>query len=309
MNFEDIVDMDWFNGNTTFDNKDTAFSSDVDHNQQEVYPMSYTDEMVDTTEPIPEIPIQPLAMPSVDQIKQLIEIAKQQLALREQQQQQQQQQQEAQPQPQHSLLQTSEDSDVFSTSVNMNNAPTNSIAPFTPVAYTTPVVETVSPESLTKPVASAAIDKKSPQKNLLPPLTEEPISLEEYAEADGIDLKHLTPRERRQLRNKISARNFRMRRKEYISTLEEQVNDHKQAAEVLQAKLQKLEDENKEMIKEMDILKRQNQLLQQNVSSTTSSPRITSSLPKPNLNKDISIMGTKATDSYRQDHCILVLGL
>jgi hypothetical protein len=87
------------------------------------------------------------------------------------------------------------------------------------------------------------------------------------------------------------------------------VNDHKQAAELLQEQLQKIEDENKEMMKEMDILKRQNQLLQQNVSSSTSSPRITSSLPKPNLNKDISIMGTKATDSYRQDHCILLLGL
>lgn len=81
------------------------------------------------------------------------------------------------------------------------------------------------------------------------------------------------------------------------------MNDHKQAAEVLKDKLNKVEEENKVLRKEMDILKRQNQLLQQKVSSTApSSPRIT----KPNLNKDISMLGTKPSDSYRQDHYILV---
>jgi hypothetical protein len=44
-------------------------------------------------------------------------------------------------------------------------------------------------------------------------LADEVKSLEAYAESDGIDIKKLTPRERRQLRNKISARNFRVRRK------------------------------------------------------------------------------------------------
>lgn len=78
------------------------------------------------------------------------------------------------------------------------------------------------------------------------------------------------------------------------------------AAEALKDKLGKVEEENKKLRKEMDNLKRQNQILLSQKSS--SSPRIlSSSLPKPNLNKDISIMGTKATDSYRQqDNCILV---
>jgi hypothetical protein len=44
-------------------------------------------------------------------------------------------------------------------------------------------------------------------------LGEEVGSLEAYAASGGIDIKKLTPRERRQLRNKISARNFRVRRK------------------------------------------------------------------------------------------------
>jgi regulator of replication initiation timing len=96
---------------------------------------------------------------------------------------------------------------------------------------------------------------------------------------------------------------------EYISTLEGQVNDHKMAAETLKEKLVKSEEENKKLRKEMDMLKRQNQiLLSQQQQQQQKSPRIMSSpLPKPNLNKDISIMGTKATDSYRQDNnCILV---
>jgi hypothetical protein len=51
------------------------------------------------------------------------------------------------------------------------------------------------------------------RRDSLASVPEESISLEAYAEADGIDLKKLTPKERRQLRNKISARNFRVRRK------------------------------------------------------------------------------------------------
>lgn len=78
-------------------------------------------------------------------------------------------------------------------------------------------------------------------------------------------------------------------------------------AEDLKEKLVKVEEENKKLRKEMDTLKRQNQILQQQQQKNPASPRISSPLPKPNLNKDISILGTKASDSYRQqDNCILV---
>lgn len=78
-------------------------------------------------------------------------------------------------------------------------------------------------------------------------------------------------------------------------------------AEDLREKLVKVEEENKKLRKEMDTLKRQNQILQQQQQKNPASPRISSPLPKPNLNKDISILGTKASDSYRQqDNCILV---
>ncbi|KAG0741536.1 hypothetical protein G6F35_001017 [Rhizopus arrhizus] len=117
----------------------------------------------------------------------------------------------------------------------------------------------------------------------------------------------MSPKERRQLRNKISARNFRVRRKEYITSLEEQVAEHKKTMKELKQRLSRVEDENKALQKEMDMLKRQNQQLQQ--QQQPASPRSSSSLPKHNINKDISLLGTKPTDSYRQQqdhHCILV---
>ncbi|KAI1317000.1 hypothetical protein EDD11_009159 [Mortierella claussenii] len=51
------------------------------------------------------------------------------------------------------------------------------------------------------------------------------------------ELKKMTSKERRQLRNKLSARNFRVRRKEYINTLETQVKEARQEAAELQKKL------------------------------------------------------------------------
>ncbi|KAJ2714471.1 hypothetical protein H4R19_001712 [Coemansia spiralis] len=54
---------------------------------------------------------------------------------------------------------------------------------------------------------------------------------------EGIDLTNLTSKERRQLRNKISARNFRVRRKEYISNLEGEVRVHKEEADSLRRDL------------------------------------------------------------------------
>ncbi|KAL9546716.1 hypothetical protein MBANPS3_006523 [Mucor bainieri] len=350
MNFEDIVDMEWVDSHTTLD-ETNEFAGDYyfDHQpdflleQPVTPPQPAQDAMME-----PEIKMEPIAnMPTTEQIKQLIEIAKHQLALREQLQQvqaqaqqqvepsiSQQQQQQQQQQPDQPLFQSlsAQQSDI------QTAAPSTIFAPPPPaaavaVASTTPVMPALSPNTITStdmtlapPSAvmmdsitddaalaqSLSVDNNNSNKarrDSLASMTEESISLEAYAEADGIDLKKLTPKERRQLRNKISARNFRVRRKEYISTLEGQVNEHKMVAEGLREKLVKVEEENKKLRKEMDTLKRQNQILQQQQQQqkNPASPRISSPLPKPNLNKDISIMGTKASDSYRQqDNCILV---
>ncbi|KAF9916996.1 hypothetical protein BX616_002213 [Lobosporangium transversale] len=51
------------------------------------------------------------------------------------------------------------------------------------------------------------------------------------------ELKKMTSKERRQLRNKLSARNFRVRRKEYITSLENQVKEARREAADLQRRL------------------------------------------------------------------------
>ncbi|KAF8946328.1 hypothetical protein BGZ47_000807 [Haplosporangium gracile] len=71
------------------------------------------------------------------------------------------------------------------------------------------------------------------------------------------DLKKMTSKERRQLRNKISARNFRVRRKEYISTLEGQVEQHKTEARHLREAVTIVQAENQRLKEELEASKRQ----------------------------------------------------
>ncbi|KAF9961453.1 hypothetical protein BGZ65_010680 [Modicella reniformis] len=71
------------------------------------------------------------------------------------------------------------------------------------------------------------------------------------------DLKKMTSKERRQLRNKISARNFRVRRKEYIFTLEGQVQQHKTEARHLREAVTLVQEENQRLKNELEMVKRQ----------------------------------------------------
>jgi hypothetical protein len=111
---------------------------------------------------------------------------------------------------------------------------------------------------------------------------------------------------------------------EYISTLEAQVQEHKSYADQLFEKLSNVENENICLKAEVDSLRRQNQILAtqhmasppspptsadlvrtaSSSSNTSSNSRISS--PRINLNKDLSITGSKAIDTYRQDTRILV---
>ncbi|KAF9906358.1 hypothetical protein EC991_000761 [Linnemannia zychae] len=83
------------------------------------------------------------------------------------------------------------------------------------------------------------------------------------------DLKKMTSKERRQLRNKISARNFRVRRKEYISTLEGQVEQHKTEARHLREAVTYVQAENQRLKEELEASKRQ--LAAQDTLTRTSS--------------------------------------
>ncbi|CAE6464415.1 unnamed protein product [Rhizoctonia solani] len=70
------------------------------------------------------------------------------------------------------------------------------------------------------------------------------------------EYKKLSSKEKRQLRNKISARNFRVRRKEYITTLESHIADRDQLISAIRSELSTTHNENTELRREIDALKR-----------------------------------------------------
>ncbi|KAG0040931.1 hypothetical protein BGZ82_005482 [Podila clonocystis] len=89
------------------------------------------------------------------------------------------------------------------------------------------------------------------------------------------DLKKMTSKERRQLRNKISARNFRVRRKEYIYTLEGQVLQHKTEARHLREAVTLVQEENQRLKDELE------QVKLQLTQATISGGSVTSAAPTP----------------------------
>lgn len=76
-----------------------------------------------------------------------------------------------------------------------------------------------------------------------------------YLKPDPEEYKKLSSREKRQLRNKISARNFRTRRKEYITQLEEQISDRDTIIEGLRQQISELSVENKSLKEEVKTIK------------------------------------------------------
>ncbi|RKP08171.1 hypothetical protein THASP1DRAFT_23786 [Thamnocephalis sphaerospora] len=74
---------------------------------------------------------------------------------------------------------------------------------------------------------------------------------------DEDEIRKMTPKERRQLRNKISARNFRLRRKEYIGTLEAEVKETRGELSGCRTRLNDVEQENRALRKEVCSLREQ----------------------------------------------------
>ncbi|KAJ3183755.1 hypothetical protein HDU87_005871 [Geranomyces variabilis] len=83
----------------------------------------------------------------------------------------------------------------------------------------------------------------------------------------------ITPKEKRQLRNKLSARNFRVRRKEYVTQLETQLKEVSLARDALAARNKELECENSDLIAKLAAmsLKASNAASSRSSSPTTSS--------------------------------------
>ncbi|KAH9930486.1 uncharacterized protein BXZ73DRAFT_47651 [Epithele typhae] len=70
------------------------------------------------------------------------------------------------------------------------------------------------------------------------------------------EYKKMSSKEKRQLRNKISARNFRVRRKEYITTLEGDIAERDRLIDAIRTELGSMKSENVAMRQEIDALKR-----------------------------------------------------
>ncbi|KAI9599586.1 hypothetical protein BDF19DRAFT_419137 [Syncephalis fuscata] len=74
---------------------------------------------------------------------------------------------------------------------------------------------------------------------------------------DEDEIRKMTPKERRQLRNKISARNFRLRRKEYIGTLEAEVKEVRNELNDCRTRCNDAEIENRALKKELNSIRDQ----------------------------------------------------
>lgn len=89
---------------------------------------------------------------------------------------------------------------------------------------------------------------------------------------------------------------------EYISTLEAQVQQHQDEAQQLRERMSVMEEENKKLREEVEMLRRQSTL----ETTLAAKPSARPSITKPNFNKDLSISGSRATDTYLNDSHILV---
>ena len=92
---------------------------------------------------------------------------------------------------------------------------------------------------------------------------------------------NLTAKERRQLRNKISARNFRQRKKEYIKTLEDENQGLREDIDDLSTQVRKLEIRNSSLVKVNLELKRTLSQNPQDTPATSLPPILTNSCRSP----------------------------
>ncbi|BGO92026.1 hypothetical protein NBRC10512_001021 [Rhodotorula toruloides] len=114
-------------------------------------------------------------------------------------------------------------------------------------------------------LASATLHKTSANSHLPPvPQWADKPDPEEYSK--------LSSKEKRQLRNKLSARNFRHRRKEYITTLEEQIHDRDTIIATLRDEVGVMRAENSGLKTEVATLKEKWQDLLDKLSSLSAPP-------------------------------------
>ncbi|GAA6008838.1 hypothetical protein JCM10207_001743 [Rhodosporidiobolus poonsookiae] len=118
------------------------------------------------------------------------------------------------------------------------------------------------PKTSVAPLASETLHKTTARSNLPPvPQWADKPDADEYAK--------LSSKEKRQLRNKLSARNFRHRRKEYITTLEEEISSRDTLIDTLRDEVGVIRAENTGLRTEVATLKEKWQDLLDKLSSMT----------------------------------------
>ncbi|GJJ10581.1 hypothetical protein Clacol_004808 [Clathrus columnatus] len=157
----------------------------------------------------------------------------------------------------------------------------------------------VSKRSTSNNSSTATVKDRAVREKSVPEVDWRP-SPEEY--------KKMSSKEKRQLRNKISARNFRVRRKEYIATLEGDIADRDSLIEAIRSELGSTKLENDALRQEVEALKRAMlegranpdlpppaPLTPAAIANTIQSKRPSTRLSKPNTQKDLPPTSPRAS--------------
>ncbi|GAA5993965.1 hypothetical protein JCM11641_006755 [Rhodosporidiobolus odoratus] len=121
------------------------------------------------------------------------------------------------------------------------------------------------PKTSVLPLASETLHRTTAKSDLPPvPQWADKPDADEYAK--------LSSKEKRQLRNKLSARNFRHRRKEYITTLEEEISSRDTLIDTLRDEVGVMRAENSGLKTEVATLKEKWQDLLDKLSSLSTPP-------------------------------------
>ncbi|CAJ0760947.1 5200_t:CDS:2, partial [Entrophospora sp. SA101] len=109
------------------------------------------------------------------------------------------------------------------------------------------------------------------------------------------DIKKLSSKERRQIRNKISARNFRVRRKEYIQSLASLKEQQQEEINILKQALLHLQEENTQLKQEVEDLRKSNQSNKSYITSPLSPPHNPTTLSSADFN-NMNVTAPKFTN-------------
>lgn len=115
------------------------------------------------------------------------------------------------------------------------------------------------------------------------------------------EYKKLSSKEKRQLRNKLSARAFRTRRKDYIGTLESHIKDRDSVIDAIRAELSSTRAENQDLRRELEALKASTMsvLHPESADKVGQSPSMMKALAETDLNNAATIPTPQQTPQRR----------